>query len=403
MEIRNSKSLSVLFMTTALLAGVNISSPPQALGAEDLRAYMHGIEAVRNDDGSYWVMFSAAGMPPTGPDQDGSWPHDVYYAKWGAGDGNLKPAKFISQPEAQEPVSIARTKDGHILVTFEDGYAASRVLAQRYGIYDAALKAIKAYPNDVLDGGHSGHVAATASNFVVFYSEGWVDHGGVDDLGTGKGVYASVYDSNGDNARAVQVAPNVREWWPMLAASPEKVLLIWQRYVPGKLYADLRMAVLDPATGRLTTAPKTLKTGIQYYVYQTAYVAAVDRFLVTGTTHGGAGFAYLLDSAGRITATLTGLPATVREGGIAVEDNLAYLATGTNGLIQLSLTSTSISLKAARTSPISWSYSGNLGLLRGGSKVHWVSLGRCDLEEADFDFSDTISGAGAPAQQPVRK
>ncbi len=399
MEIRNYKYLSVLFMTTALFACVNISSPPQALGTEDLRAYMHGIEAVRNDDGSYWVMFSATGMPPTGPNQEGSWPHDVYYAKWSAGDGNLKAAtKFISQPEAQEPVSIARTKDGHILVTFEDGYAASNVLAQRYGVYDAALKAIKAYPNDVLDGGHSGHVAATASNFVVFYSEDWVDHGGVDDLGTGKGVYATVYDSNGDNAHAVQVAPNVREWWPMLAASPEKVLLIWQRYVPGKLYADLRMAVLDPATGRLTTAPKTLKTGIQYYVYQTAYVAAVDRFLVTGTTHGGAGFAYLLDSAGRITATLTDLPATVREGGIAVEDNLVYLATRTNELIQLSLTSTSISLKAVRTSPISWSYSGNLGLLRGGSKVHWVSLGRYGLEEADFDFSDTIADVGALKQ-----
>jgi hypothetical protein len=109
MKNQSSTTSLIVVMTTALLAGVNISSPPQALGAEDLRAYMHGIEAVRNDDGSYWVMFSATGMPPTGPNQEGSWPHDVYYAKWSAGDGNLKAVtKFISQPEAQEPVSIAK-------------------------------------------------------------------------------------------------------------------------------------------------------------------------------------------------------------------------------------------------------------------------------------------------------
>jgi hypothetical protein len=357
---------------------------------------MHGIEAVRNDDGRYWVMFSASALPPTGADSNGSWPHDVYVSAWGAGDGDLSPAKFISRPEAQEPVSIARTKNGHIMVTFEDGYDAPNLLVQRYGVYDAALAPIKPYPNDVADGGHSGHVAATDGNFIVFYSEDWVEHGGVDDLGTGKGVYVAVYDSDGGNRRAVPVAPKVREWWPVLAASPAKVLLLWQQYIPGKRCANLRMAVLDPAAGRLTVAPKNLKAGIQYYVYQTAYVRSLDQFLVAGTTYEGEGFAYLINTSGEITASLTNLPATVREGGIAVEGNSAYLAAGNDGLIQLSLTPRSITLKAARTAPFAWSYIGNLGLLRGGSKIHWVSLSQTGLQEVDFDFSDAAT-APVPA------
>ncbi len=393
----NSKVAFFILFSSQVLVGctgsTRQSTPPSTEPSpepEDLRAYMHGIEAVKNDDGSYWVMFSSAGMPPAGPNQNGSWPHDVYRAKWSAGDVNLQTASnFISAPEAQEPASIARTQNGNIMVTFEDGIAASNVLAQRYGVYDAALNAVKAYPNDVLDGGHSGHVAATDNHFVVFYSEDWVLGGGVDNLGTGNGVYATVYNSSGDRTHtdAVQVAPNAREWWPMLAASHQKVLLIWQRYVPGELYADLIMAVLDPATNQLTTTPTTLKTGIRYYVYQAVYVEAVDRFLVTGTTYDGTGFANLVDTSGHITATLTGLPTIVREGGIAVENNLAYLAAGTNELIQLSLTSTSITLQATKTSPISWSYIGNLGLVRGPSKVHWVSLSRDGLQEADFDFN----------------
>ena len=386
-QLRSSR-LSAFAVAAALAGSICAANPSAARAAEDLRKYMHGIEAVSNDDGGYWVLFSAAGLPPAGPLPDGSWTHDVYSAAWSAGDRELNPSVFISAPEAQEPVSAARTKDGHIMVTFEDGYNTKNLVAQRYGVYDPSLGPIKPYPNDVKDGGHSGHVAATDSNFVVFYSDDWIDGGGVDNLGTGNGVYAAVYDSNGNSPRTVRVAPDAREWWPMLAASPAKAILIWQKYVPGQVYANLRMAILDPAQGRLTVAPRTLRSGIQYYVYQAAYVPALDEFLVTGAVYGGAGFAYLIDTGGAVTASLANLPATVREGRITVDGKMAYLAAADNRLLRLALTGKTITLNAAKPSPIAWSYLGDLGLMRAPSKVHWLSLNRAGLLEADFDFSD---------------
>lgn len=359
---------------------------------DDLRAYMHGIEAVKASDGRYVIFFSSANIPPTGPDTAGAWPHDVYVSSWGSADAKIgAPKIFIQKPEAQEPVSVAQTNDGHIMLSFEDGWNTTYTVNQRYGVYDANLQPIAAYPLDVANGGHSGHVTAAGQNFVVFYSEGWVQGGGVDNLGSGNGVYAKVYDSNGRAMGGeIDIAAGVREWWPMIAGSPSRALLLWQQFVPGQTYANLKTALLDPQTGAVT-GRQVLQQNVKYYTYKAEYIPAIDRFLVTGTTVAGSGFAYLIASDGQRTATLACMPATVREGGIAVNGATVYTPARDNRLLHLSLTPTSITLAAVQPSPIAWSYIGSLGLMRNASQVHWISLTKAGLQEADFNLRDALA------------
>ena len=136
------------------------------------------------------------------------------------------PKIFIQKPEAQEPVSVAQTTDGHIMVSFEDGWNTPNGVNQRYGVYESILQPVAPYPLGIASGGHSGHVTAVGNNFVAFFSEGWIDGDGIDNLGTGNGVYSKVYDSRGRALRTIDIAPNVREWWPMIAGSPSRALLV---------------------------------------------------------------------------------------------------------------------------------------------------------------------------------
>lgn len=372
------------------------SPDPEPPAREDLRAYMHGIEAVKGADGRYTLFFSSADLPPHGPEANGNWTHDVYVSHWSSVDAKITaPKSFIRRPEAQEPVSAARTGDGHVMVTFEDGWDTAYSVDQRYGVYDAKLRPVAAYPLEVRKGGHSGHVAAVGQRFVVFYSEDWVQGGGVDNLGSGKGVYARVYDSAGRPSGAeIEVAPRVREWWPMIAGSPTRALLVWQQFVAGKTHANLKIALLDPKTGAVTRR-RVLRSQVQYYTYKADYVPAIDRFLVTGTTAAGSGFAYLIDNDGRRTASLACMPATVREGGIAVNGAMAYTPARDNRLLHLSLTPRSIALAAVQPSPIAWSYIGSVGLMRDATQIHWVSLGKSGLQETDFNTRDATQPTAA--------
>jgi len=356
---------------------------------------MHSIEAVKQADGRYWVFFSSSGYPPTGPDRQGSWTHDVYVSYfWGADARISRPGIFIRKPEAQEPVSVAQTADGHIMVSFEDGWNTSYEVNQRYGVYDPVLRPVARYPLDVAKGGHSGHVAAVGNYFVVFYSEGWIDEAGVDNLGTGNGVYARIYDSRGKALRATAIAPERREWWPMIAGSPSRALLVWQQFVPGQTYANLKMALLDPETGAVT-GKRVLQSRLQYYTYKTGYVPAIDRFIVTGTTVSGKGFAYLIDNRGRIAAWLPCMPPTVREAGITVDGTKVYTPSPDNRLLHLALTPSSISLMAVQASPLNWTPIGNIGLMRNSSWIHWVSLNKTGIQEADFNVSDARAPSAA--------
>ena len=361
----------------------------------DLRAYMHGIEAVKGADGRYLVFLSSSKIPPTDPDPQGNWTHDVYVSHWGSADARISlPRIFIQKPEAQEPVSVAQTTNGHIMVSFEDGWNTPNGVNQRYGVYEPTLQPIAPYPLDVASGGHSGHVTAVGNNFVVFYSEGWIDGDGIDNLGTGNGVYAKVYDNRGQALREIDVAPNAREWWPMLAGSPSRALLVWQQFIPGQLYAKLKIAILDPQTGAVT-GQQILQSNLQYYTYKAAYVPAIDRFIVTGTTIAGKGFAYLIGNNGQITAKLPCMPATVREAGITVNGAKVYTPTQDKRLLHLALTPASISLSAVQVSPVPWSYIGSVGLMRNSSQIHWVSLTKTGIQEADFNVGSATAPSAA--------
>ena len=352
----------------------------------DMRAYMHGIGATIDARGVTTVFFSSSGLPPRGAGADGNWTHDVYIARWTPQQRKLgRPRIFIRRPEAQEPVSVAQNDTGRVMVSFEDGWNTPNEVSQRYGVYTSVLKDVKPYPNDVLSGGHSGHVAAVGSRFVVFFSNDWVDGGGVDNLGTGKGVYVKTYDADGSLERAIDVAPRVREWWPMIAGSPTRALLVWQQYVSGETYARLKVATLDPATGALSD-PRVIADHVRYYTYAASYVPSIERFIVVATDDRGSGFAQLVDANGATTATLSCMPATVREAGIAVIGNRAFAPSQDGRLLHLKLTSSSIELAGTQPSPIKWTYTGSIGLVRSPDQLHWVATSPEGLQEADFDL-----------------
>jgi hypothetical protein len=373
---------------SALAGGTKAAKAAKAASVPtgDLRAYMHGIGAITDAQGVTTAFFSSSGLPPRGAGRDRNWTHDVYIARWTPQQPKLdRPRVFISRPEAQEPVSVAQNDAGRVMVSFEDGWNTPNEVSQRYGVYTSDLKDVKPYPNDVLSGGHSGHVAAVGSRFVVFYSNDWVNGGGVDNLGTGNGVYVKTYDADGALLQAIDVAPRVREWWPMIAASPTRALLVWQQYVSGETWARLKVATLDPSTGALSE-PRVIADRLLYYTYAAAYVPSIDRFVVVATTDKGKGFAQLIDASGQTTATLDCMPASVREAGIAVIGERAFTPSQDGRLLHLKLTPASIELAGTQPSPIAWTYTGSVGLVRSPTQLHWVATSPKGLQEADFDL-----------------
>ncbi|WP_431822875.1 hypothetical protein [Burkholderia sp. F1] len=353
--------------------------------AGDPRRFMHGIGVADAGNGKRWIFFSSSGIPPRGALSNGNWPHDVYVGEWSPGSAHITHVRtFISRPEAQEPVSVAQNDRGDLFVTFEDGWNAPQEVSQRYGVYRRNLEPVKPYPNDVESGGHSGHVAAVGERFVVFYSADWVDGGGVDNLGTGGGVYLKTYDAAGRLLNHVPVAPHSREWWPVIAGSPHRALLVWQKFVKDSTNATLEYALFDPATAKLEKLGE-LSDAIQYYVYAAAYVPAIDRFIVVTTTADRRGVAMLIDPDGRRTAMLDCLPATVRESGIGVAGVRAYVPTRDGRLLTLALAPAEISVSGAQRSPIPWGTTGIAGFPAHGTTMHFVSLTPSGTREADFE------------------
>ncbi|RQR40325.1 hypothetical protein DIE23_01380 [Burkholderia sp. Bp9143] len=379
---------------------VTVQAPASPQNSGDPRRFMHGIGVADAGNGRRWVFFSSSGIVPRGALRNGNWPHDVYVGEWLPGKPRLlRVHTFISRPEAQEPVSIAQNPRGDIFVTFEDGWNTPQVVSQRYGVYRRDLKPIKPYPNDVEAGGHSGHVAAVGERFVVFYSADWIDGGGVDNLGTGNGVYVKTYDAEGRVVNHVPVAPHRREWWPVVAGSPHRALLVWQKYIEGSTDATLEFAMFDPVTAKLDMLGP-LNDAIQYYAYSSAYVPAVDRFVVVTTTADNRGVAMLIDPGGRRLATLDCLPASVREAGIGVDGTHAYVPTRDGRLLTLALSPTGMSVSGVQRSPIPWGPTGIAGFPARGGTMHFVSLTPSGAREADFDTARETPLPKADAQCP---
>ncbi|KWD55379.1 hypothetical protein WL68_36660 [Burkholderia cepacia] len=373
------------FAATPAVHTVTVPAAPSPHPAADPRSFMHGIGVADAGSGKRWVFFSSSGIVPRGAMRSGSWPHDVYVGEWLPGAAHLLHVHtFISRPEAQEPVSIAQNARGDIFVTFEDGWNAPQEVSQRYGVYRRDLKPVKPYPNDVESGGHSGHVATAADRFVVFYSADWIDGGGVDNLGTGNGVYVKTYDAAGRVLNHVAVALHRREWWPVVAGSPHAALLVWQKFIEGSTDATLEYAMFDPVTARLDKLG-TLNDAIQYYVYASAYVPEIDRFIVVTTTADDRGIAMLIAPDGRRTATLDCLPASVRESGIGVSGTHAYVPIRDGRLLTLALGPADIAVGGVQRSPIPWGMTGIAGFPARGNAMHFVSLTPSGTREADFE------------------
>ncbi len=373
--------------------------------AQDPREFQHGIDFVALPDGHYKLIWSSSGNPPTGADPDGSWPHDVYYSDIDPANPQIVPTTLISKPEAQEPASSAITDDGHIMVTMEDGWNAQNVLAQRYGVYDTDMSPVKGYPQVVLDGGHSGHVTAVGNRFVVFYSEGWIAGGGVDDLGSGDDVYVSVYRSNGSisGSRNIAVGGATRDWWPLVAGSDHHAMLLWQRFVDDETYAELYYSIYNPSNGSFVKTETLLAPGLEYYTYDVQYLESVDRYLAIGVYEQGGGFAYLIDDTGAIVGEHLALPEVVREGQPAIwlgdnpgggpneETARVVYPKLDGGVMVLEITSSGIALGASIPG-LPWQTAGTDGIFTAEDEVYFVNLSPAGLVERTFSIEPTLLG-----------
>ncbi len=347
----------------------------------DPRSYQHGINVLKRPDGRYVLIWASSGNPPAGANPDGEWSHDVYYALINPAAPSIDPVKLISAPGAQEPVSAAMTTDGHIMLTMEDAYQADNELVQSYAIYDANMKPVKDYQNIILDGGHSGHVAAVNTRFVVFYSEGWVNGGGVDKLGSGDNVLLSVYDSQGQflNRQDVSTGNQTRDWWPLIAGSKNHVLLVWQRFINNKTVARLMYKVFDPTRQRWVKQTTELVDTLKYYTYAVQYIPSLDLFFVAATDNLGNGLAFLISNDGTIITYSTVLPPIVREAQPAILEaksgkvKIAY-PTLPGELAVLSINRSGIQL--INTIPVLkyWFPSGTDGVFLNDDKVFFASL-----------------------------
>jgi hypothetical protein len=394
------RQLAFWLATVPLLVASALGFADQPLDEQsssigDPRRFMHGIGTANGAGDDVQLFFSRSSLSPDAKDSPAPWSHDIYIAPWNPASGELGTSRvFIGKPEAQEPVSVAQNAGGHIMLTLEDGWKARHGVTQRYGIYNQNLEPIHPYPAEVEPGGHSGHVAAVGDLFVVVYSDGWVDFGGQDNLGSGKGVYAKIYDEAGTELHDADIVHAKRAWWPVVAGGKTNALVAWQQLDARGKAASLEVALIDPVSG--SVGPTTvLHDDVQYYTYSARWLAALERFLVVGTAD-GYGFARLIDSSGRITAALSCLPASVREAGIAVQDKslpkgvtYAYTPAASGELMQLRAKPDSLEwsglLAAHDGKAVSWHPVGSLGLFASNGELHWFSLTPRGLEQIRFD------------------
>lgn len=398
--------VTVIFFLTF---GLSCSHSPQNNNSEeDLRAYMHGIDLIKISADKYALVYSSSGLPPKGANNDGSWPHDVYYAIVNPSNiqqDYMQSSKLlISTHEAQEPASTAINDSGKILITMEDAsrQASGGYLSQSYGLYSVNNNELldaseNSYPQWILKSsgdtmGHSGHVAAAGDNFVIFYSEEWVYGGGVDNLGSGDDVYVDILAGNGDTIfPRIEIAVGVmtRDWWPMLASSSNSSCLLWQRFVPDESYADLYCTLINPQTGAFIKKDVYLGSNIKYYTYNVSYLESNKMYLISGTKIDNSGFAILVNEAGEIINRNNNVPPIVREGQIVVNQfnsNIIAYPSIPKGLAVLEMSNNDISDFQLISGNNSWEYMGITGMFTAEKDVTLFALSKNGLIQETFTF-----------------
>ena len=360
--------------------------------AQDDRSYQHGINFLQRPDNQWLLIWSSSGNTPTGKDNNGNWSHDIFSSLIDPQMPIIRPASLISRPEAQEPASSAITDDGFIMITMEDGWNTQHEVAQRYAVYDSEMMPIKPYPQLVHDGGHSGHVAAVKNRFVVFYSDEWVDGGGIDNLGSGDDVLAKIYSSKGELEYTVPVATGKtsRDWWPLVAGSKHTAILVWQRFIEGETWSTLMMAILDPETGQLLKRPVKIADNLKYYTYSAVYLSQLNRFLVTGTNNKGVGFAQLYTQTGKLVSALEKLPSVMREAQIIQRHNgkqtTLVQAIEPSGIMVLTASTDHLAIQEQIKGTQKWSIAGTDGIFVDENHLFLVGLSQNGLMQQFFEI-----------------
>ncbi|MCR4743902.1 MAG: hypothetical protein K5894_01580 [Lachnospiraceae bacterium] len=373
---------------TLVLCLVFLFFPAEDLYAEDedLRQYAHGVSYIENPQkGLGYIIWSDAYKK--GIAKDGSWTHDVYSAKIKLKNPKIrKVRRIVRADEAQEPASAAATDDGNIMVTFEDGNdAGDYELAQRFVILNSKLKKIKKYPQTIALGGHSGHAASTRDHHLVFWSEGWVQGGGVDGLGSGDDLYLTSMDSDGENMHTIEVSKSekYRDWWPLAAASDTKALLVWQRYVDGEDYAEIKFDIYDPASGKLKSRSENSRENdlsdirARYYCYNVVYLEKSRLFALNISCEDGGGVILLIDEEGKVKKRISGCGSFVREAAPAViekDKTELYYPVGNDQVECVSLDSDYNAAHSFYSTGFNWSYCGMAGFVDSNGKVWFAAL-----------------------------
>lgn len=358
----------------------------------DNRSYMHGIDLLKVD-GNPLAIFASNGYPPTSP--GGNWNHDVYSASLNPeSPGDFDIETLYGGDEAQEPSSSAINSEGTIFVTSEDG---AKGIHQYGALFNSDLTTKVEYGDIfVREGGHSGHTTAHGNKFATTYSEGWVDGGGVDDLGSGRDVWVRFVDDNGDMGNEILVAEG-RNWWPVIASSGDETLTVWQKFEDNGL-PSLHAAIVTEDGVQST---QEIIGATEHYNYDVQFVPELNQYLILGTGEDGNGYASLVNKDGDVTLTETGLEnATIREAQFTVEGNTAVYPTD-GGLAVLNVTENSISTTEKVDGSIDWDGIGSDGIFVDGDTVLFAGNTTDGLQVMTEDV--TVGDSPVTPEEPVEE
>lgn len=345
--------------------------PEQPQSVEDTRKYTHGVSIIENS-----VLWSEKSDEQR---KDG-WTHDIYKKEIGETEIDT----LVEDPEAQEPVSASST-DESIIITYEDGYDTSNNVSQRFKLYDYDWE--KLHEGTLLEGGHSGHVASTNEHHVIFWSNKWVNGGGVNDLGSGKDVIVSTISNEGELLHEVQLSEaDDRDSWPMLAASDDNALLVWQQFNDKATKAALHFAVYDPETNELTVEPSELLPQVDFYMYSISYVQATEQYVVAAQTKKG-GTLLLLEKDGELIDQIDA-PDLVREAAPAVQENTLVFPQMPSSYFTVQVSDDEFQLQSSEEADVEWGMSGTTGMFLDDQNVYFATLKKEGLEEVTLEIDE---------------
>lgn len=390
------KSIIVYLMMSILL----VCQVYDVHASEDPRIYAHGINYLYNEKThqAYLIWSESYDHPST----DEKWNHDVYYQKLDIANPQVTTKTLlIHANEAQEPASASMTKDGQIIVSFEDGNDnGDYVLSQRYALYDANMNVIKAYPQTIALGGHSGHSASSATKHIVFYNNEWVDGGAYENNGTGRDVLVRTVDEQGHMSKKLSVsADGTRNGWPQVASSAHRSLLVWQRYKTGTSYVSLYYALYNPDTNKLISIHhqkihKMNSLSMKFYHFNVTYLSHIDCYLINATRTNGQSVLYLMNNQGKIIVKKTGLPGIVRESSPAIKQSAHSATLGfakeSTGAFVVHVTKSSITYKQSLKGSYHWTYQGTSGFFnKSGTQLCFATLGHKKMSIQTFSYGQT--------------